>query len=202
MPAIGTVQGLSDFNRDLQAFLQPETIHRRFREKKGKAIIDSVVGSAKDGLGPGDAKYPDYEDSYKEQLGLRQRTGKAAMWSRKRAGAFLATGKGGKARLHKAIAAGNKLWLWLTGVMLAKANFSWEEPKGDELTLKWTAPDEQVGIYAEVHNEGLPLGRNGPRKKREFMHFETTRTLAAVDAGYEQALRELTAQFSAGYKPR
>ena len=197
------VIGLPEFERDLLAVLTPATVHRRFVEKKGKIVIDRLIASAKAGIGPGNTKYAAYEESYKEHLGLRPRTGRGGRWTPKRAGAFLATGKGGKGRLHKAIAAGNKLWLLLTGTMLAKTNFAWEQPQGTGLTLVWTAPDEQTGIYAEVHNYGAkPIGRGGPRKKREFMHFESSVTLRAVEEAYRQAIDELAAAFSAGHAIR
>lgn len=169
------VKGLSKWERDLHKALSPATIHQHFIDKYGDDVIGRVIESANTGVGPQNQPYPAYSPEYKK------------LKERKQGTAF-----------------GN----WLRGIsrtgtsggMLDPNNFSWVIERGD-LWLMWTAPDTKAGIYAEVHNKGLPIGRGGPVKRREFMHFETAMTNAAVRQAYEQAMDEIAAQFSAGRTP-
>ena len=188
-----TLQGLDDFERDAQAFI--ENIASHFIDAFGDRVVEAVITAAKVGIGPGDKKYPAYSQSYKKQLGLKG--GHSATMSRR----YLKTGAGGKRRVEKAQAAGNKVFLTATGTMLDPSNFSWATDKGG-VTLVWTAPSDEVGVYAAVHNDGLPIGRGGPRKKREFMHFEARLTWAAVEKALDESISDLARQFNEGMTPR
>jgi len=163
------IEGLDDFVRDLEKAISPREVHKRFVDRYGSEVIRAVIQSAKMGMGPGDTPYPPYSDSYKKQIDRKQ---------------------GAK--------------FWLVGLsekpahMLDEKNFSWEIDESGDLWLVWTAPDEQTGIYAEVHNNGKPIGKGGPVKKREFMHFDTLKTLTTVVKAYEAAMEELVADFNAG----
>lgn len=168
---------LAKFERDLGAALDPKVINKRLIDRYGDEIIKAMIHSAHLGIGPGNKPYPAYSPQY--EAAKKSKQGDTLRnWLR---GLQRTGGKGG---------------------MLDPKNFSWEIDARGGLWLVWTAPDEQTGIYAEVHNEGLPLGPGGPRKKREFMHFETTDTLRIVWAGYDKAMDEIAAEFSAGYTIR
>jgi hypothetical protein len=164
-------KGWDDVPKELMKVVNRKTIHDRLSKGHGKEIINAVVGSAKAGVGPGNKKYPPYSKSYTRQLGL----------SRGRV-------KGGDI----------KNWLHLSGAMLEKGNFGWEVASDGKLFMVWTAPNDKVGTYAEVHQEGLPLGKNGPKKQRKWLHFETTASAKAVVKAYEATIGEMVLEFNAG----
>jgi hypothetical protein len=208
-------QQLGDLERDLRTVLSPKAIAGKFVELHGPLVVKAVIASAKAGIGPGNSPYPAYSDSYKRQLGMELYAGaemfakrlvKKAYWaSRTESWERHAAGKKtiSEATSEKrALAAGNKLWLYLSGKMLDPKNFSWRVEPSGRLLLVWTAPSPQVGIYAEAHNSGLPLGKNGPKKKREWMHFDTTLTMTAVVRGYEAAMRRLAEDFAGQWGKR
>ncbi|MCK4625000.1 MAG: hypothetical protein KAV00_06805 [Phycisphaerae bacterium] len=98
-------------------------------------------------------------------------------------------------------AQGKGIGNWLRGLstkgdkggLLDEKNFELiTDAKGD-IWLIWTAANEAQAIYGEVHNNGIP-----PQPQREFVHFMSIRTMREVWAGYEQAAREIAAEFSAG----
>jgi hypothetical protein len=183
-------QQLSQFEKDLGTVLSAKAIAEKFVELYGEAVIKAVINSAKAGIGPGDQPYPAYSDSYKAQLGMEKYAG-AEMFAKRLVGkAYKALeGKSEKVRFRGSLAAGNKVWLYLTGKMLDPKNFAWVIRAG-KLFLVWTAPSAEVGVYAEVHN-------TGPKKmpKREWMHFDTTITMTAVVRGYEGSMRRLAEEF-------
>ena len=170
------VKGLKDFERDLEAFCTPAKIAQRFIDLHGDRVIEAVITSAKAGLGPG-KPFPPHADSTAKGLGLHAKTGGKASWTR----------SGGK-----------KNFLVQSGVMLDDKRFTWRIDR-DGITLVWdSGGDAKLGTYAEVHNDGLPIGRGGPVKQREFMHFECTISWAAVEIGLGAAIEDLKGQFEAG----
>lgn len=190
-------QQLAAFERDLGNVLSKKAVAEKFIELHGETVIKAVIASAKAGIGPGNKPYPAYADSYKRELGMETYAGAEMFAKRLVAKAYKANArKPEKTRLRKALAAGNKLWLYLSGKMLDPKNFSWIVRENGRLFLVWTAPNEEVGVYAEVHNEGLPIGRGGPKKKREFMQFDTTLTMTAVVRGLDGAMRRLAEEFA------
>lgn len=147
-----------------------QRIYEKFIEIHGDEVIRQVVAAAKLGIGPGDKPYPGYSESYQKQI--------AKKGGRK----FFLRGIGKEGR---------------SGGSLDEKNFSWEIRK-DRLWLIWKAPNKEAGVYMEVHNSGKPIGKGGPRKKREFMHFEAGMTRAAVEKGFQEALEAIAVDFDAG----
>ena len=88
------------------------------------------------------------------------------------------------------------IWLTLTGAMLAPKNFKWDAKSDGKMFLVWTAPSAKVGTYAEVHQEGLPLGPGGPKKKRTWLHFENRANFAAVFKALEMTMDKLVVEFN------
>lgn len=165
-----TIKKLRDYERDMAAVLTPNVIARRLKKLYGGRILTAVLQMAKAGIGPDDAPYPPYSASYQKSLGMAG--------SRTRSGA-------------------KKNFLVRSGDMLDRGNFDWTATNTG-LTLVWTQPNAKVGIYAEVHNDGLPIGRGGPTKRREFMHFEARASREAVNIGIARAWDDLIKQFNAG----
>ena len=100
------------------------------------------------------------------------------------------------ARKAKKVGKFADIWLTLSGEMLKEQHFSWEVNPNGKTFLVWTAPDDNVGTYAEVHQEGLPLGRGGPRKKRTWLHFGNTANQTALFKALELALDKLVIEFN------
>lgn len=198
--ARGEIKGLKEFEARLQDQLDRRKIARKFITVAGKHVIDSVIASAKLGIGPNDAPYPPWSESYLKQLQAVDE-GDAGQYSRVLARKFWQTGKGGMQRAKKAAAAGMKQFLYLTGKMLDLKNFSWRVWQTGTLALEWRAPDTRTGIYAEVHNNGLPIGRGGPIKKRTFMHFTSSMTKRTVLMGFKMAIGQMAADFNSGKVP-
>lgn len=165
------MQGLEEFERDLDAYLTPEVIGERFIRDQGDEVRDALRLEAFAGNGPGGKRYPPYSKAYARR---------------------------------KMKAQGSVLGNWLRGFggeqkMLDRRRFSWRiNPAGSEIWLVWTAATARMGVYAEVHNSGKPIGRGGPVKKREWMHFDAPKTTKTVFAGMDQTLNNLAAEFSAG----
>lgn len=168
------IKGLREFERDLNALLSTKTIHKHLAEHHGETVLDAVIGAAESGIGPGDKPYPAYSPEYDK---LKAKKG-GGMWLR-------GIGRTGK-----------------RGGMLDRKHFKYEVEADGSAALVWTAPDERMGIYAEVHQEGLPLGRGGPKKKRKWLHFEGRTSATALDQAYQATLDELAAQFNAGRTPK
>jgi len=195
-----------DWSDDLDAFLSMRGIHQDLAANQAKkpTIAQAVIATAVSGRGPNGTPYPGYSESYKRQLGLVQKTGggKSYAWSRKAASGYLATGKGGKRRVHRAAAAGQKRWLrgiestGNKGGMLGVERFQIRVSPGGKAFLVWTAENPNMGVYAHVHNDGLPIGRNGPRKQREWMHLQSTLTATAVVAAYKRVVKARAAKFN------
>ena len=94
---------------------------------------------------------------------------------------------------------------WLRGIgndgrsggMLDPKNFSIMVSARGNAALVWHGPQE---TYPRVHQEGLPLGKNGPRKKRKWLHFDNPSNAAAVRLALGNTFKELVAQFNANRK--
>ena len=205
------IRGLTELMRDLEKFCSRKAIHEHLAEHNGETLIRVVISSAEAGIGPGNKPYPPYSESYAQQIGLRPRTGRSAGWSRKSAQSSLATGKGGNARLHKAIGAGNKRWLrgvgntGQSGGMLDAANFRFETEESGALWLVWDGPADQA-VYARVHQgsgtgEGGQDHTKGQIPPRPFLHFENSANIAALITAYRQTIEQMAAQVSAGKTP-
>lgn len=175
MPGRVTLKGFDDFERDLDRCLSTKVINSHLRDRHEKEIVNAVIGSAKAGIGPGDRVYPGYSESYQKQI---DRAGGAKLWLR-------GIGKGGRQE-----------------GMLDPEHFAIVVDAQGHAFLVWTAPDSRMGIYAEVHQEGLPIGRGGPRRERRWLHFENRANVNAVVKAYELTFNSLAAQFSAGRMPR
>ena len=59
-----------------------------------------------------------------------------------------------------------------------------------------------MAIYAEVHQDGLQIGKHGPAIQRKWMHLESSLARGAVIQAYKQTMAELSAQAAAGMTPR
>lgn len=205
------------FYEGLEKALSRERIHKYLVERHGKEIVNAVIGAAKAGIGP-DGPYPAYEPSYTKQLQMRTRiAGKkgGVGWSRVLAKAELArqsvrmqgklVQRGGhfetkvpkqyKNWMHRAQAAGNKLWLTLTGTMLNPKNFGFEIDGQGRCWLTWKSPGGACDTYAVVHQEGLALGK-GKGKKREWFNVVTPLAYNAIIAAYEKTLEALRAEWN------
>ena len=89
-----------------------------------------------------------------------------------------------------------KTFLSVVGTLLDTQRFSLTA-KGTTLTQKWEG-DDKLGIIATVHNDGLPIGRGGPVKQREFVHFESRNTLSKLWNAIELAAERVTREFNRG----
>ena len=152
------------------------TIHRHLAKEHGKEIIEAVIAAAKLGIGPGNHRFRAYSPEYAKR---KERTGGIdGRWMR------------GPERSGRA-----------TG-MLDPGNFDFRITADGRLYLVWTAADERMAIYAEVHQEGLKIGRHGPAIQRKWMHLQSSRARGAVIAAYRQTMQELAAMTAAGAAPR
>lgn len=91
---------------------------------------------------------------------------------------------------------GRKNFLTVTDTLLSTDRFSLTAG-GHTLTLAWSG-DAELGLIATVHNDGLPIGRGGPRKQREFVHFESSATWAVLTQALERAFDKVAAEFNRG----
>lgn len=199
----------NEFFDRLEKSIDKRRIAEYLRDKHGKEIIRLVIAHAKMGLGPDDAPYPPYSPAYAARFGkaaerairynqgqYRDKSGKVIGrikdWHN-RVGADGETNTAGtKFPLRGIGRTGN------AGGMLDPANFSWEIDADNVLWLVWTASDERMAIYGEVHQDGLPLGRNGPRKQRKWMHLEWQAADEAVVKWVENAVDALVEEFNRG----
>lgn len=161
-------------NDALLARLEKVFVKRRIaqyiQERHGKEIINLIIGHAASGLGPSDAAYPKYSPKYDKR---KAKTG---------GGRFL-RGIGNTGR---------------SGGMLDPKNFTWETDPQGGLWLVWKAADARMAIYGAVHQEGLPLGKNGPRKHRKWMHLDWEGARKAVATFVENIVNILVQQFNGG----
>jgi hypothetical protein len=172
--AVTTALEARNANDELFARLSRVTDKRRIAtfivSRKGPEIINLIIGHAKAGLGEEDAAYPPYSPKYDK------RKAKAG------GGQFLrGIGKTGR-----------------SGGMLDPKNFSFEVTADGVLYLVWTAADARMAIYGQVHNDGLPLGKGGPSKKRPWMHLKWERARAAIDRMVRDVLVILADEFKNG----
>lgn len=165
---------LRELEKNLLAVVDQETIYRHLAEHHGKEIINAVIGAARAGIGPDNKSFPKYSPEYAKR---KAEHGKTDLWLRGIERAGRADG------------------------MLGPERFSYEIV-GGRLFLVWTAGNAQMAIYGEVHQEGLPLGRGGPRKQRRWMHLESATASKAVQKAFELTIRELSAQAARGKRPR
>lgn len=163
-------KNLKQFEKELIKATDNKRIYEKFIELHGDEVIRQVIAAAKLGIGPGDKPYPGYSESYKKQIAK----------------------KGGRKYYLRGIGSEGR-----SGGSLDENNFSWEIRK-DRLWLVWKPPSKEAGIYMEVHNSGKPIGKGGPRKKREFMHFLASGTRAAVESGFQDALEAVAVDFDTG----
>ena len=161
------------FGKDLDAMLSPKVIGDRLKARHTKTIAKAVVDSAHNGIGPQNVPYPAYSESYEKEIA---RAGGPKQWLKGIAGAP-----------H----------------MLDLTRFSISvSPKGRNIRFVWTAGSGTMFTIATVHNFGLPIGKGGPRKQREFMHFENTLNETTLTGAIEATMDSLAAQFSAGRTPK
>ena len=159
----------------VDACIDRKTIGEAFERRFGDKLIEAVIQAAKDGIGPGRKPYPGYEPGYAKQVSK----------------------SGGQKPWLVGIDSG-------TGKMLAKARFKYEYDADGTLWLVWR-PDPSVpgmAVYGRVHNEGLPLGRGGPKKLRPWMHFDNPGVQAKRQGWMRQTIAELTSMAARGQTPR
>ena len=137
----------------------------------GAGIIEAVIASAAAGVGPDNRPYPEYSPEYAKR--------------KKKAG--------GPIRFLRGIESPGR-----TGGMLDPARFHFEIGAGGRLWLVWTSAGGKMDVYAEVHQLGLPLGKNGPRKQRMWLQVATARSSTAVFKGYQMAIDDLIMAWNAG----
>lgn len=89
-----------------------------------------------------------------------------------------------------------KNFLAVTDTLLNTERFSLTA-RGVTLTLMWSGNDK-LGIIATVHNDGKPIGRGGPIKQREFVHFESTPIWSVLNSALERAFDRVAAEFNRG----
>ena len=164
-------QNNDEIFKRLERTIDRKAVAEHIRDKHGDEIVNLVIGHAKAGLGLNDQAYPDYSEKYKKRI---KKAGGGKMWLR-------GIGKTGR-----------------SGGMLDPANFEWEIDASGGLWLVWKAADERMAIYGSVHNDGLPLGRNGPRKPRPWMHVGWKGGQAAVAKMVEGVVQTLVEQFNRG----
>ena len=174
-----TDTAINAWYRRTDAVFDPKVIHKHLVAHYGTEIIETIIASAKAGIGPKNRPFPDYAPSYKKRLAKLAEQGKAhPNWLR-------SAGRPGR-----------------TTGMLAQDNFSFRvSPKG-RLFIVWRAADHQMGIYAEVHQEGLKIGAHGPRRKRRWMHIESAASDRVVLDAYEKTIDDLCAMSAAGRMPK
>jgi hypothetical protein len=164
-----TIEGLDQFEQDLDEYMSTERIWQHFVEAKGDEIIRVVIAAAHAGIGEDGRGYTRYSPQYKARKTKTQ-------------GSALGNWLRGLDRT------GN------VGGMLDKSNFSWEI-KGGSLWLVWTAPDEQTGIYAEAHQKGL--GNMPKRLWLHFSATQHIRAVeTAFDQTIRELAAEFTAQWT------
>jgi len=100
--------------------------------------------------------------------------------------------QGGQKRWLRGIGRGGR-----SGGMLAPKNFSGSVDNQGRAFLVWTAPDSTAAIYGAVHQEGTDK-----MPQRKWLHFESTRSAAALLKAYRSTLDKLAAMFSAGRRPK
>ena len=196
------------WSADIDAFMSNRGINQDLKanQEKAPSIARKVIATAISGRGPNGTPYPEYSESYKKALGLVSADAGSAGFSKEAAGRFWATGKGGKHRVQKATQAGMKRWLrgidntGNKGGMLGIERFSIEVNAKGRAWLVWTPADDDMATYARVHNFGLPIGKGGPRKQREWMHLQSVATATAVYNAYLRAIKERVAKFNAKRK--
>jgi len=122
----GGIEGLSDFERDLDKFLDIANFAEDFiGSSQSEEIIEQVINQALHGRGPGGKRFKKYSNTY------------AAM-KRNRGGIQHAWMEGVEEHQH----------------MLARENFHWEFNPPDQLVLIWTPANERQAVYGPAHNEG------------------------------------------------
>ena len=144
----------------------------------GKEIIHAVIAAAAKGVGPDNAPYPAYEPWYEA---MKRKASGPARWLK----GMERTGPGQYANRGR----------W--GGMLDGSRFRFEVDQ-KTLWLVWTAENDRMAIYAEVHQEGLPLGRGGPSKKRTWLHIACEGSMAATVKAYQLAIDDMIAAWNAG----
>ena len=159
---------IADWWATVKDVADKKAIHKHLAAHYGDEIIETIIASAKAGVGPRNRQYRDYEPSYTKHL---QR--EAAK---------------GKPHPHKLRSAGRT---GRAGGMLDPERFKWKISPSGRLFLIWTAAGQRMAIYGEVHQEGLALGKGGPRKKRKWMHVDSAETDRAVVHAYEKTIDDL-----------
>jgi len=185
---VGTKEDIAKVGAGLNATLTTSNVSTRFVAAHGDPVIEQVVSSAKAGIGPDNRPYPPYSESYRKSLGLDTEGYSHTLVRRAYKG--LKSPELKKYKISRLLGAGNKAWLTLTGAMLARGNWAWRI-EGGQLWLVWTAPDEQVGAYAEAHNFGSPK-----MPQREFVHVESAGSTKALEDGIEASINELVDEFN------
>ena len=166
---------LHALERRLTAMLSKKVIHKHLVEHYGQEIINAIIGVAKSGIGPGDRPYQGYSESYKKQIAKH----------------------GGRKLFLRSIGEQGR-----EGGMLDPARFTYEISGDGRLWLVWSAANNRMGVYAEVHNKGLRIGPHGPSIKREWAHVESARANRAVVSAYNRTMNDLAAQVARGQMPR
>ncbi len=165
--------GFDEFYDGIDTVTSQRAINKLMLKDHFKTLLAIIINTTKQGVGPGEKRYPRYSERYKK---WKQPFVGAPYWLR------------GKGRTGK------------SGGMLDPGNFSSEVEQDGTGWIVWDAPDPRMAIYGEVHQEGLPLGRNGPRKQRKWLHFEHRNNTTALIKAYDATIVKIVAMFSAGWR--
>ena len=172
------ILGLREFERDLAAVLDDRTIHKHLADRHGKEIVNAIIGTAKAGIGPGNAPFAPYSPAYRRRI---EKAGGTKFWLR----GIDRRGRGGG--------------------MLDPERFEVVvDPEGGG-AVEWQPADSRMAAYGPVHQGTRYGGENDTRGRippRPWLHFDNAANQAAVMKAYELTIDELAAAFSAGKRPK
>ena len=163
---------LKGFQKQMERVTDPDYLHKRLIEKFEKEIVSTVISIAQTGRGPDGKEYPKYSEAYRK-IKEQAKGGTKGRWLR-------GVGNTGK-----------------KGGMLDADNFSLDIERGGGIWLVYDAPDNKTDIRAHVHNDGLPIGRGGPKKVREFVGWYTG-TIDAYIESMQIIIDDVGAETSVG----
>lgn len=157
--------------------LDAREVFKELAEKHGKNIANVITGSAKAGIGPMNAQFAGYSESYKKAIARAGEIGVKA-WL---VGLGRRSKKGGMA-----------------GAMLDQSHFTIEPPADarGQAHMVYQARDD-VMVYARVHQGSALGGANDTRGNippRPFLHFLSARNVQALWTGLRAVMQNRVSQ--------
>ena len=159
--------------RSLYKLLDPQTVNRALiggtsPSPPGGAghavgILEALIAATTGGIGPNNSGYAAYSDDY----AAKKQSAGSMRWLR---GAKNSGRSGG---------------------MLDPARFRFSATDGS-LWLVWTAENSRMGIYAEVHQDGI----NPKVPQRKWMTFHRTNCANAILKAYQETIDEMIAEWN------